>query len=168
MHTDIRYHTVSHRGTFKKSLTGLKTNQARGRNEQSAGLLQLASLLSGGQGQCGNVLYVNTDVSQTRWPMALPKCFHLLESGASATTNKQKHGSEVTNWLTGRFWSKEARRQIADGDGAEISSPSPVCRPQDQDLWVVGDRRRGEGVPSRFGRGTGMCPLIRLGNCGRK
>lgn len=35
-------------------------------------------------------------------------------------------------------------------------------------MWVVGDRRRGEGVPSRFGRGTGMCPLIRLGNCGRK
>lgn len=36
----------------------------------------------------------------------------------------------------------------------------------DQDLWVVGDRSREEGVPSRFGRGTGMCPLIRLGNCG--
>lgn len=35
----------------------------------------------------------------------------------------------------------------------------------DQDLWVVGDRSREEGVPSRFGRGTGMCPLIRLGNC---
>lgn len=36
----------------------------------------------------------------------------------------------------------------------------------DQDLWVVGDRSREEGVPSRFGRGTGMCALIRLGNCG--
>lgn len=36
----------------------------------------------------------------------------------------------------------------------------------DQDLWVVGDRSREEGVPSRFGSGTGMCPLIRLGNCG--
>lgn len=34
----------------------------------------------------------------------------------------------------------------------------------DQDLWVVGDRSREEGVPSRFGSGTGMCPLIRLGN----
>lgn len=34
-----------------------------------------------------------------------------------------------------------------------------------QDLWVVGDRSREEGVPSRFGRETGMCPLIRLGNC---
>lgn len=74
----------SRRGTWKKSLTGLKTNQAGGRDERSAG-----PLLSGGQGQCGNVLYVNTDVSQTRWPMALPKCFHPLESGASATTNKQ-------------------------------------------------------------------------------
>lgn len=41
-------------------------------------------------------------------------------------------------------------------------------RPLDQDLWVVGDRSREEGGPSRFGRGTGMCPLIRLGNCGRK
>lgn len=38
----------------------------------------------------------------------------------------------------------------------------------DQDLWVAGDRSREEGVPSRFGRGTGMCPLIRLGNCGGK
>lgn len=36
----------------------------------------------------------------------------------------------------------------------------------DQDLWVAGDRSKEEGVPSRFGRGTGMCPLIRLGNCG--
>lgn len=35
-----------------------------------------------------------------------------------------------------------------------------------QDLWVVGDMSREEGVPSRFGSGTGMCPLIRLGNCG--
>lgn len=124
VHTDIRY-TVSRRGTFKKSWPGLKTNQARGRNERSAGL----TAVRGGQGQCGNVLYVNTEVSQTRRPMALPKCFHPLESGASAT-NKQtnKHGSEVTNWLTGRFWSKEARRQIADGGGGggvEISSPSP-------------------------------------------
>lgn len=39
---------------------------------------------------------------------------------------------------------------------------------QDQDLWVVGDRSREEGVPSRFGRGTGMCPLIRLGNWNRE
>lgn len=38
----------------------------------------------------------------------------------------------------------------------------------DQDLWVVGDRSREEGVPSRFGRGTGMCPLIRLGNWKRE
>lgn len=30
---------------------------------------------------------------------------------------------------------------------------------------MVGDRSREEGVPSRFGRGTGMCLLIRLGNC---
>lgn len=36
----------------------------------------------------------------------------------------------------------------------------------DQDLWVMWDRSREEGVPSRFGRGIGMCPLIRLGNCG--
>lgn len=31
---------------------------------------------------------------------------------------------------------------------------------------MAGDRSREEGVPSRFGRGRGMCPLIRLGNCG--
>lgn len=31
---------------------------------------------------------------------------------------------------------------------------------------MVGDRSTEEGVPSRVGRGTGMCPLIRLGNCG--
>lgn len=31
---------------------------------------------------------------------------------------------------------------------------------------MAGDRSKEEGVPSRFGRGTGMCPLIRLGNCG--
>lgn len=37
-----------------------------------------------------------------------------------------------------------------------------------QDLWVVGDMSREEGVPSRFGSGTGMCPLIRLGNWKRE
>ena len=49
-----------------------------------------------------------------------------------------------------------------DEDGRVFLSSQTL----DQDLWVVGDRSREEGVPSRLGRGIGMCPLIRLGNCG--
>lgn len=52
-------------------------------------------------------------------------------------------------------------QQEMDEDGSCFFSQT-----LDQDLWVVGERSREEGVPSRFGRGTGMCPLIRLGNCG--
>lgn len=58
------------------------------------------------------------------------------------------------------------RRRLSTGDGWRFFFFLLFSQTLDQDLWVAGDRSKEEGVPSRFGRGTGMCPLIRLGNCG--
>jgi len=94
----------------------------------------------------------------------LPKCFQPLESEA---TQVQK--SEVTYHPVGLYWStvnKDKRsllimtlrgRDWWRWEGHQIL---------DQDLWALGDRSREEAVPSRFGRVRGMCPFIRLGNCG--
>lgn len=101
-----------------------------------------------------------SDVSQTRRRMALPKCFTRWNQ-ASAKKEIRQTTEVKSNRLTGRCCCCRWRRWWW-GDSLF------GLRTLDQDLWVVGDRRRGEGVPSRFGRGTGMWPLIRLGNCGRK
>lgn len=125
---------------------------------------------------CCTLSQKEPDVSQTSRRMAFYQVLSTngIWSDASAKTKVRSH---TVSWdcSEARFNKRDKRlllqmmmitmsnfRQEMDEDGSSCFFSQTL----DQDLWVVGDRSREEGVPSRFGRGTGMCPLIRLGNCG--
>lgn len=125
--------------------------------------------------KCAVLYHKEPDVSQTSWRMAFTKCFQPLES--EATQVQKKKWGHVLSRRT--FLKQNLTRQTRDRCrcccwwwwwwetfNKRWMKMGGFSQTLDQDLCVVGDRSREEGVPSRFGRGTGMCPLIRLGNYG--